>query len=417
MERRHPDRGALARLAAGELSGPALTALLAHLSGCASCGARFGRATVARAARRPGGATPARSYGEAFQRASFRAHRTARRVRTEQRAAEPGIALLLDKPEPERAGMVRAAPGLRSHALARECLARSRQRWFDDPTAAEELAAVALLVADHLPSRAHSAAVLEDLRSDAWCHVANARRIRSDYSGAAEAFRWAEEHRRAGTGDASEEASYAGLYSTLLRECEELDGARDHLDHAIALHRYTGCRHLEARALISKWVIEWNAGDLDLAMSLLDRAAQGLEPWREPRLAAALSKNRALTTAAIGGRATIFRALKELDPGRDHGILDRLRTLWARGMLFEKLEQPEDAERAFRAARRGFDRARIPFDVALLNLDLGRLYLRMGRSEDAKQRAAAAFPTFSSRGLHQHTLRALDLFCHAGGLA
>lgn len=417
MERSHPELGALARLAGGELSGPALTALLAHLSGCASCGARFGRATVARAARRPGGATPARSYGEAFQRAAFRAHRTARRVRTERRAAEPGIALLLDRPEPERAGMVRTAPGLRSHALARECLAWSRQRWFDDPTAAEELAALALLVADHLPSRAHSAAVLEDLRSDAWCHVANARRIRSDYSGAAEAFGRSEEHRRAGTGDASEEASYAGLYSTLLREREDLDGARDHLDHAISLYRYTGSRHLEARALVSKWVVEWNAGDLNLAMSLLDRAALGLEPWREPRLVAALSKNRALTAAAIGGRARIFQSLKELDPARDHGSLDRLRTLWARGTIFERLQQPEEAERAFLAARRGFDRAHIPYDVALLDFDLGRLYLRMGRTEDARQRAAAAFPTFAARALHQHTLRTLDLFRQAGGLA
>jgi tetratricopeptide (TPR) repeat protein len=407
----------MARLAAGELSGPALSTILVHLARCAPCGTRFSRVTLGLAAPPLGETVPARSYGEAFQRATFQARWTAKRVRWERSATEPGITLLLESPQAERARIVRGSPRLQSYALARECLVQSQQGWFDDPTRGEELAALALLVAEHLESCKYGAAVLEDLRAEAWCHLANARRIRSDYSGAAEAFYRAEGHRRGGTGDPAEEATHAGLYSTFLRESADLDGAWAYLDHAITLHRHNGSRHLEARALISKSILERYRGDLDLSMSLLDRAAGGIEPGREPRLTRAISKNRALLLGDRGTHPNIMKALALLDPTQELTHLDRLRTVWARGILLEKLDRPDRSEPALLAARRGFIQARIPQDIALLDLDLARLYLRLARHEEALERAAAAFPTFLSRGLHHQTTRALDLFRQAGGLA
>lgn len=417
MDRPHPAPGALARLAAGELSGPALVAVLTHLSGCAPCGARFGAAALARAAAPAGGAVPARSYGEALRRAASRARLTVRRERQKRRASEPGLTLFLGLPERERADAVRVSPALRTYALARECLVRGRQAWFDDPGRGEELAGLALLVAGHLHSRTYGSAVLEDLRAEAWCHLANARRIRSDHAGAADAFGWAEEHRRAGTGDPSEQAAYSGLYSTYLRERDDLDGARAHLDEAIALHRRAGSRHLEARALLSLSILESRSGELDLAMSLLARAARGIDPGREPRLTRAIAKNRALILADRGTRPDVTRALAALGPGQELTRLDRLRTLWARGVVLAKLEQPDTAESALLAAQRGFVRARIPQDVALLDLDLGRLYLGTGRRDEARARATTALPTFAARGLQRDLLRTLDLFRQAGGLA
>ncbi|HSL83858.1 MAG TPA: hypothetical protein VLF66_13875 [Thermoanaerobaculia bacterium] len=417
MDRPHPEPGALVRLAAGELSGTALAAVLTHLSGCAPCGARFGAAALARAAAPAGGAVPARTYEEAVRRAVSRAAGPARRVRQERRATEPGLTFLLQLPARERSDTVRASPMLRSYTLARECLARSRQAWFDDPARGDELAALSLHVAGHLSSRTYGSAVLEDLRAEAWCHLANARRIRSDHAGAADAFGWAEEHRRAGTGDPAELAAYSGLYSTYLRERDDLEGARAHLDQTIALHRRAGSRHLEARALLSLSILERRGGKFDLAMSLLHRAAGGLDPGREPRLTRAIAKNRILFLADRGARPDVTRALAALDPGQELTRLDRLRTLWARGVVLAKLEQPDRAESALLAAQRGFVRARIPQDVALLDLDLARLYLGTGRRDEARARATTALPTFAARGLQRDLLDALDLFRRAGGLA
>jgi tetratricopeptide (TPR) repeat protein len=360
---------------------------------------------------------PARSYGEAFRRAAFQARRTAWRARRERCATESSIALLLDRPEPERARVVRSSPALRTYALVGELLAASARSWYDDAKAGEELAQLARLVADHLSTRHYGRASLEDLRATAWGFVANTRRIRTDYRGAAEAFGWAEEHGRHGSGDPAEVATWTGLRSTWLRDCGELGLARDHLDHAIALHRHTGSRHLEARSLISLSILERQAGNPDLAMSLLERAGRDLEPGREPRLTMAVSKNRALTSAELGDRSSLERALGDLDPHRELAHLDRLRTIWARGVLLERLDRPEGTEAAFKAARRGFLRAQIPGDVALLDLDLGRLYLTMGRREEARRSASAAFPTFAARGPQRDLLRALTLFRQAGGLA
>lgn len=417
MEARHPETGALDGLAAGELSGPALTAVLAHLARCASCGARFSSAALARAGRPSSGAVPAPTYGEALRRAASRARGTARRVRQERRTAEPGIAVLLSSPEAERPRLVRSSPTLRTYALAGALLAASHRSWCDDSRTGEELARLALVVAEHLSPRLYGRAALEDLRATAWGYLANTRRIHSDYTGAGEAFGQAEEHLRLGTGDPAEQAILVGLLSTWLRDRGELDLARDHLDHVISLHRHAGSRHLEARSLISLSLIERQAGNPDLAMALLDRAARGLEPGREPRLAMAVTKNRALTAADVGTRTSMARALADLDPEREVFYLDRLRTLWARGVLLMKLELLEKADEAFRAARRGFVRARIPGDVALLDLDLGRLYLTTGRRDEARARASTALPIFAARGLQRDLLRALDLFRHAGGLA
>jgi len=417
VEPAHPDGLSLARLAAGELSGPALTALLAHLAECAPCGARFGSATLSRAAAPPGGGVPAGSYGEALRRAAARVRGTARHVRLERSAAESGIACLLNSPEPQRPSLVRSSPALRTHALAGALLTASRRSWCDDPQAGEELARLALVVAEHLSSRLYGRVALEDLRATAWAYVANTRRIRSDYAGAGEAFDEGEEHLRVGTGDPAERAIFAGLRSTWLRDQGELDLARERLDHAVSLHRHTGSRHQEARSLISLSILERQAGNPELALGLLDRAAQYLEPWREPRLATAVTKNRALTSADLGGRTTVTRALADLDPKRELAYLDRLRTLWARGVLLVKLELFEKAGEAFKSARHGFVQARIPGDVALLDLDLGRLYLATGRRDEARARAAAAFPTFAARGLQRDLLRALDLFRQAGGMA
>lgn len=412
----HPDPGKLEGLAVGHAQGASLLQLLEHLAAWATCRSRFSRSMLSRVDRDTRAKAAQASYDRALERAAVRCRSVHHGLREAQQDARGKLRHLLGLPEIDRRRQLAVSPHLRSYTLARELLQVAERTWGDDAGAAEKAAGLALLVADHLSSRTYGKALLEDLRAEGWSFVANARRIRSDFCGAAEAFHRAEYHQRRGSGDAVELARVTALFSTFLRDCDDLDAARGYLDHAITLYRHTGSRHLEARALISKWVIEWFVGDYDAGMILLDRAARWIEPGREPRLAVSLAKNRALALSEIGGRSRVRRSIQLLQGIEESGHLDRLRTTWARGRLLVKLEQPDRAESAFLTARRGFGRARIPIDIASLDLDLGRLYLSMGRIGEARRRASSAFPSFAQVGLHRETLRALDVFRQAGGL-
>lgn len=312
--------------------------------------------------------------------------------------------------------LLRAAPRFRTYSWIRELLSRTEESWFHDPGLAEEMASLALLASDHLDARTFGRFVLEDLRAEICAYLANSRRIRSDYRGAVDAFARAEEHQRQGSGDPLEEARICVLFASFLRDLQALEDASSHLDRALSLYREAGDRHGEARSLVSKSNLERGLGNLDASTSLLEQASRGIDRQVEPRLVALIRRNQALDMSRAGDPARIRRSLEELDPARDHGYLDRLRTVWARGLVFERLGQLDRAQRELFVARTGFSRVGIPLDTALLDLDLARIYLMSDHRGRALRSATSAFPALAARGLHQATLRALDLFRQAGGL-
>lgn len=417
MPSRHPNRGTLERLASGQLEGKPLVELLQHLCRCSRCRSLADRAILASSPRTSHHGRSSEGYRAAFLRASVQAGDRFREFCTTRRKAGEEIAYFQALPDPQRRRFLRALPRLRSYSWIRELLNRSRDHWFDDPTLAEKLTELALFVSDHLESREYGRRLLEDLRAEIWAYLANARRIRSDHRGAVDAFARAEEHRRKGTGDPLEEAQSSVLFASFLREVEALEEASSYIDRALSLYREAGDRHGVARCLLCRANIERSLGDLEGAINLMDQAARGIDPRAEPRLVSLIRRNRALDVSRSATRPTIERALDELVPLRDHGYVDRLRTIWIRGALVEKLGQLGRAERHLEFAREGFARAEIPMDVALLDLDLARIRLLSNRRDEALRSAASAFPVFASRGLQARTLRALDLFRQAGGAA
>lgn len=425
MQALHPDRSALSRLAAGGLEGRPLIDLLEHLAACPDCSARFGREVltgpgteVSSRAPATGDAPPSARYGRVLDQATHRVVRLAGRFDRERTAAARGVAYLLALTDRERRRTVLADPRLQTWAVAREALDLSERSRTEDPSVAEELSALALAIAEHLPRRVYGRAVLEDLRSEIWAAIGNARRIRGHLGEAGAAFELARGHSRSGTGDPLESAELANLYGTYLRDSDRIDAARTQYDEAVGFYRDLGDRHLEGRTLISRALLERRVGCYDDAMVLLESATRFVDPAREPRLIGAVHQNRAHVLADLGEPERGLRALDAwiAEPAhRDRGRLDRLRTLWLRALLLERVDRRSEARRAFLGARGGFERSGLPVEVALLDLALARLALDGGERDEARRLASVAFPVLAARQLASETILALDLFRAAGG--
>ncbi len=422
MQSPHPDRSALSRLATGGLEGPALVDLLEHLAACPTCGTRFGRAALAGDGAEPvrGGRDGERRarYAHSLDQAARRVARLAGRFDRERSAAARGVAHLVELSDRERRRAVLTEPRLRTWAVAREALDLSARSRTEDPAMAEDLSTLALAVAEHLPRRTYGRAVLEDLRSEIWAQIGNARRILCDLRRAGAAFDLARGHAESGTGDPLESAELATLYGTYLRDCERVDPARAQYDEAVACYRDLGDRHLEGRTLISKALLERRVGRYDEALRLLERAPRYVDPGREPRLIGAVHQNRAHVLADLGEPERALRSLEAVAPEPTaplRGRLDRLRTVWLRARLLERVGRRSEARRVFLFVRGGFERADLPVEVALLDLDLARHALDEGDRDGARSLASGAFPVLAARQLASETMLALDLFRAAGG--
>lgn len=357
-------------------------------------------------------------YRRVLARAVRRVAKLAGRLGRERAAAADGIADLVALPESERRRTVLSDARLRTWSMARQSLDLSAESRVEDAGVSEELSALGLEIAETLSARTYGRAVLEDLRSEAWGAIGNARRIRSDLNGAAAAFERARGHAGAGTGDPLEAAELAGLYATYLRDEGHFDTARHEYDTASGFYHDLGERHLEGRVLISRALLERRAGRLDDAMRFLERAPRLVDPHREPRLMGALNQNRAYLLAEMGEPE---HALRVLDDGgsafarRRAGRLDRLRNLWLRAILLRKVGRRPESRRAFLLTRDGFLRAGLPVDAARVGLDLARHALEEGDREETRRLASEAFPLLAARRLGEDTVQALELFHAAGG--
>lgn len=358
-------------------------------------------------------------YRGTLSRAARRVAGLSVRLGRERAAAGAGLAHLAELPERERHRAILTEPRLRTWSVARQALDLSSESRIEDPGLSEELSALALVIADSLPSRTYGRAALEDLRCEAWGAIGNARRILAEWTGAAEAFELARGHADAGTGDPLEAAELSSLCATFLRDLRRYDEARLEFDTAIGFYHDLGERHLEGRTLISRALLERRLGGLEEAMHLLERALRRVDPQREPRLSAVIQQNRALVLAE---RDEPEQALRVLDTGgaitspRGPGRLDRLRFLWLRGRLLKRLGRWAEARSAFVLTRAGFLRAGLPAEAALVGLELARQALEEGDREETRRLASEAFPILAARRFADDTVHALELFHAAGGV-
>jgi tetratricopeptide (TPR) repeat protein len=380
---------------------------LLHILRCEPCRERFeeiGRRrmvqAVEAASRREGEGTdsPARPI-------SARAALDAR-----ERAEAPGlfVELLGTLPE-DRDSRLHVEERFHTWGLAELLLERSRETATRNPQGAEELGRLALVLADRLSGALYGRDRIEDLRARASSLVGNARRVRSDLQGAAEAFRIARLHLSRGSGDRLERAAILDREASLRRAERRFGDAVALLEDSIETFRALGEQHLTGRSLVNLADVYHHSGDLERALDLLREAVPLLDGEREPRVLLNARHNLADYLSKLGRFEEAMAAYREAAPlyreFPEPWVQNRRR--WVRGRILRGLGRTAAAEKLLLRARDGFVDEGIPYDTALAALELATLYAEQGRTADLKRLAGEMVPIFSSLQIHREALAAL----------
>jgi tetratricopeptide (TPR) repeat protein len=422
MPQGHPASEILSRLVEGRLPEEEALRVAWHVVDCEPCrqvvrATERGRSILERLLEGmpPSVEEPAVAYDSVISRTyADLVEREADLQRDRSRAPQL-LAELMRHPPARQRVLVGNVRRFQSWGLAELILARSARAFFEDPAAAEELAELALAVAERLEPAAHSEPLLADLRARCWSHFGNARRLSADFPAAEAAFARAEACLAAGTEDPLERANLLRMRGSLRRYQERTAEAEELFCKAIAIYRRVGDHHQVGSTMVALANVYFEAGDSERAIALLSRATDLIEPEREPHLAV-VTRTNLLIYLADSGRFMEARGL--LARSRDLYArhcepMIRLRYDWIHGKVAFGLGQLEQAEAAFQRARQGFTERDKHYEAALVSLELATLYARRGRTAEVKRLAAEMLPVFRSLDIRRETLAAFLVFREA----
>lgn len=213
--------------------------------------ARFGgRSPAARRAFAPRSKELSESsYDEVFRRVETNLQGAREHISRELSAASAQWQRLKGHPQARRLLMVRNDPRFQTWGLIELLLDHSRAQSERHPHLGQELAQLALAIADRLPAESYGDERMADLRCAALTELGNARRIAGNYQGAGLALAQAKAHFDFGSGDLLDKANLAQREFELLRDQGRLDEAAAALDQAKVLFRVLGDDRLRGVSL------------------------------------------------------------------------------------------------------------------------------------------------------------------------
>jgi len=313
----------------------------------------------------------------------------------------------------ERRDLIEVYPDYQVWALAELLCHESERRASHKIEEALELAELAVFIAERVQEEELWRSLLL-----AYCHahVANARRVATDFDTADEAFARALELWRAGEGiDPYPLAEWRmpALEASLRREQHQFPLALELLARAFAV-----CgKDPWARALIllNKEHVFNQMGDLQGALAALEEATPWVETAGDPRLNFVQRFNRAdnlckqeryADAEALLGKIREF-AVQEASE------LKLIRVDWLASKVAAGQGRPDEAIAGLEQVRKGFTFRGLPYEAALSSLDLALLWLKAGRRAEVRELALAMAWIFRAKKICREALAALRLFCEA----
>ena len=361
---------------------------------------------------RPAAPAGAATYDAAFANSALDLDRRASALAGERGRVAETLGRLLALPPPERRRAVRTEPSFQSWPLCERLIEACHQAVYAEAAGAEELANLAVAVAEELARDDLGPELVCDMRARAWAAVGEVLRVTSDLRSADEAFTLAEAFLEMGTGDPIEQAWLQELKACLRRDQWRIAEADRLLEDAIATYRRYRDFHLVGRAYLQRGRLHAQAHETESAIRWLQKGLALLEPFRERGLELA-ARHSLLLLLHESGRWQeawfMLRASREefLSHG---GELLVLRLQWLEGKLQQALGDSAAAEGSLAAARAGFIRQGVGFDAALVSLDLAQLYASQRRTGEMRALAEEMLVIFRSRDLHREAIAALILF-------
>lgn len=354
-------------------------------------------------------------YDPILDRAFARARREAVDLARERDGAQKLIAELLKHPQARQLTLVGNSRKFQTWAFCELVIERSFETRYSDPHEGSELAEVAVAVAEKLDSETYGDRQVQDIRSRAWAHLGNARRVASDLRAAQQAFGEAKKGLDDGTGDPLDRALLSRFRAHLMRDQRRFDEANQLYETAIAIYRECGEMALTAQCLSDQGLARLYEGEPEKAIPWFEEAMELVDEKREPRLVAGISNNLAVCLKGVGRCQESLHFLERVRPVyRELG--DRIslfRVRWLEGQILFDLKQLERAEEAFLEVRDAFVQEEIAYDAALVSLDLAAVYASQGRITETRRLAEQMIPIFESRDVHREALAALVVFQQA----
>ena len=284
---------------------------------------------------------------------------------------------------------------------------RNRQRGV-------ELAEVAIASLESIAS-ALGEAVL-DLRARGWAWLGNVRRLAGDFSGAEDAFAFAEAawERPREKKDPLVQGEILHLKATLLLSQRKLDDALALERKAIAVFRSNGDEHYLARALAVRANIAGYSGRHRAALDDLTSALSLTEQHDHDLRLSILSNLATIHTweGEYSEAAKLLPEARRLSRERAQPVAYSQLT-WVAGILEYRQGSSRKAELLLANARNGFLQEKESAYAAVVTLDLAALYLKDGKATRAIEQAAHALPIFEASGLHPEALEGKRVLAEA----
>lgn len=411
----------LQRFARGQLTVPercrVVLLLLASRRGAAQ-GSRFRLGDLAGlggSAIDPGSGT---DYASAFERNAGRLDERAQDLHRERERLDELIRRLEEAPPEERRALLRGDRAFHLWAFADWLVDACLSALEADPARAEDLADLAVGVAESLDSRTCPGGLIADMKARAWASVGETLRVLSDLRSADEAFATAQAFLAEGSGDPLEEARVLELQAALRSDQRKFGEAHRMLDAVITLTRRCRDFHLVGRAFVQKGRVYGAANDLEAAIRWVRKGLGLIDSQRDRAFDLAARQSLMLYLQESGRSQEAWFLLKayRADLAEHGGNLLRLHVRWLEGKIHESLHLLPEAEAALEEARQGFVERGVGFAAALVSLDLAGLYARQNRLVETRRIAEEMFPIFRSRDVHREAIAALIVFQQAARL-
>ncbi|MBW8876706.1 MAG: hypothetical protein JF614_17215 [Acidobacteria bacterium] len=246
-----------------------------------------------------------------------------------------------------------------------------------------------------------------------WGHVANARRVGNDLSGADEAFVRAWDLWRAGGESDLAEWRLLDLEASLRRDERRFSEALELLDRARAA---SGDDPLAVgRILLKKEHVFEQMGDVQNALAALAEAAPFVEAVGDARQLFVFrfkSANHLYHLERYEAAAELLAQVRELAV-QQANELDLLRVGWLSAKVAAGQGRTEEAIAGLEQVSRDFQDRDMPYDAALASLDLAVLWLKAGRTAEVRELAVEMGSIFKAQKFDHEALGALRLFCDA----
>jgi tetratricopeptide (TPR) repeat protein len=385
MEGPHLDREVLSRFTAGRLPPDEARRVDQHLSICAGCRDRadevslLDRLEFLDALLNP-------SYDKAFERAIDRTAEQLAGLRDEARSTEDLFTELSREPSVRRRHRIVTEEKFHSLKFCQLLQSRSRENWFQNPTAALEWAELAVAVAQRLDQARYGTSLVQDSRAISWAYVGNANRILSDLWRAEQSLHQAWLcHFQAGE-DLTTETELLSITSSLRIAQNRTEDAVRLVDREIVLHREGQQRHAEGYAFLLKGKALSVGGRSKDSVDATSAGIQRIDPDNQ-RLVL-LAKYNMVSCLFHGGSwkeaLCLFRENRSLySEVRESYILANLR--WLEGKLLACAGRFGEAKPALFEAQELILERQTGLQFFNISLDLAYVLLREGRRRAVRE--------------------------------